>query len=161
QVMHAVTQGLLRGRETATPARNLEQVRFLSVGGYERREDLVLALGHFPDDGGSGPIAKEHASGAVFPIHEAGELFRADEEDMLEGPVSPQGLGERRAKEKTRTGRGRVEGGGWGGPKLVLHETWGGGGGHGGGNGGYDDGVGVLGIQLGVGGGAFGRFHRH
>ena len=62
-----------------------------------------------PENGGSGPVAEQHAGGAVGGVHQAGKRFAPDDEGILPAQSRQHSPRHGHAIEKTGTGRVDVQ----------------------------------------------------
>ena len=98
----------------AGPAVDVEQILEAAVGADARCEDaavlaravLRLRLEH----DGAGAVAEQHAGGAVRPVENAREGFRADDEGALELAGLEEVVGDRQGVDEARAHRLHVEG---------------------------------------------------
>ena len=62
-----------------------------------------------PENGGSGPVAEQHAGGAVSGVHQAGKCFAPDDKGILPAQSRQHSPRHGHAIEKTGTGRVDVQ----------------------------------------------------
>ena len=108
------------------------------------------ALGRFCSTAAPGAVAEEHAGVAVLPIHDGGELLRADDQHGVVGAGHDELLRDFQAVDETRAGGFQVKGRGAVGADLALHQAGGRGKGHVRRDRGHDDQVDLLGGDAGA-----------
>ena len=89
----------------------------------EIRGDVAVAVFHGADDRRARAVAEKYARRAVLPVHEAGEHFRADDEDVLIEPAPHELRRQRDPVNIAGASRGEIHRPRMGTAELCLYEA--------------------------------------
>ena len=99
---------------------NEQQPIVTAVGMELRGQDALLAILGLEDDG-AGPVAEQDAGGAVFPIEDPAERFRADDQRPLGVAAAEHRIGDAQRVEKSGANGVNIESDAIVDPEQRLH----------------------------------------